>query len=393
MFKYLWILCGMLILAYARDGMKEKDLILRNQEARKLLREEEDACLCPQEMKTNVTSALVCAEVPLRFWINLHKLRCRLWCCTRKLTIALDWMPLVHWHRGGMQAFEPIIGMHTLVHFSDGILKKISENKYIAKVAPHRAPRNALVLSLALSSGIKTNISAALQAALIAATIQERERIIIIAHGDVSFPRLNLPSNIQVWATNLSPGPTQQNLKPIPIGISSGPSTRWVTTILHYLEQASSHNLPRRELLFCNGYRADAQRTQQLQKLNANGFTYCAPLPKLRAQQYWERLLAAKTVFCPRGFGVATFRTYEAILAQAIPIFLHYPPHTDLFRDLPVIAVNDLHSLTPVELQNTYNTIRKNLDSYDFKRAFAPFWIAQLARATIDTLSISTSVL
>mmetsp|Transcript_7968 Transcript_7968/g.32902 ORF Transcript_7968/g.32902 Transcript_7968/m.32902 type:complete len:466 (+) Transcript_7968:290-1687(+) len=376
------------------------------------------ACECPDDPKTanvsrqtkNLTAALACAERPIRPWRRAFvDLRCELWCCAAEIARALglsgDALRRAN-SRFRQSPFEPILGSRTLATWADASIARRG-NEYRVEFDGQKWPldrsssrRSALVVAWAYGAG--ANASAAVEAVAAEATRRNRSRAVLVASGDPPFPTTTPPPSsaveIEVWATNVGDDDllsssakttttTTIPVKPVPLGVSAGPNRLWAATLRDKLLGRRDASLRDREVFFlCSGYRVDDRRRRDLDALRKRGFDECdAPGEhgsRAPPAEYWNRLQSARTVFCPRGFGVATFRAYEALLAGAVPVFEAYAPHAPLFEDLPVLAVPDLHTLTPTHLRARYAALLANRSRLDLRRAFAPFWLAQLARHT-----------
>jgi hypothetical protein len=78
---------------------------------------------------------------------------------------------------------------------------------------------------------------------------------------------------------------------------------------------------------------------------------------------------------CPEGNGPDTHRVWEVLYNGCIPIVL-FKTTPDLFRDLPVLAVDNWESVTKEMLLNKIDDIRKG--NYKFEKLFYPYWKNQL---------------
>mmetsp|Transcript_1650 Transcript_1650/g.4933 ORF Transcript_1650/g.4933 Transcript_1650/m.4933 type:complete len:384 (-) Transcript_1650:94-1245(-) len=369
------------------------------------------SCAC--EPRKNVTWALARAEAPVRPWTrSFVERRCELWCRSANLAAALQWVP----HRVASQPSEPLLGWRSLANWADGTLQVVSSTQRGATTvafqssSPPKKKRDALVVAWSVVP--TKNATAVVEAVVEAAERRGKCRVLLLATGDRPFPPTPGTPTLEVWATNV-PETAPAYVKPMPIGLSAGPSKAWAETVTATLKDGGDAKLSdRTDLLLCGGYRLDAKRRQGLDALRRQGFACAAPA-KVTTQAYWTRLKAAKLVFCPSGFGLATFRTYEALLAGAVPLLPRHPRHDALFRDLPVLFVrfdddrwlfdddddDDERNrstsqknvqVSPASLQARYATILRSRHRLDLRRAFAPFWLAALARATLDPSSSSS---
>jgi len=364
------------------------------------------ACECPMGVTVD------CAEKAIRPWsVPFRQIHCELRCCAATVAAYYGWTPRPS---RTSDPYEPLLGWRSLGVWADGAVT----HEYVFDPSTTRRyeTRESLVATFALSSAKAPDVARVYRTALEAAKARQKRGVLLLVSGDRAFPPTNddgstgvppppPPKGVQVWATNVAEG-APPGVSAMPIGLSAGPSRAWAKTIRSFLDAGLDASANQRErLLLCSGYRADDRRRADMDALRRLGFDNC-DATKVPAAAYWDRLLRAKTVFCPRGFGVATFRTYEAILAGAVPVLPRYPRHDDLFTDIPVLYADLLkphHQLlrqndttaddysenndiikasvisSPHDLRLRYDRLRRHRHALDLKRAFAPFWLRTLA--------------
>ncbi|MBS1986309.1 hypothetical protein JST99_00040 [Candidatus Dependentiae bacterium] len=80
-------------------------------------------------------------------------------------------------------------------------------------------------------------------------------------------------------------------------------------------------------------------------------------------------------VLSPRGNGLDTHRTWEALLMGAIPI-VQTSASDSMYDELPVLIINDWSEVTEEFLHDAYNKL--NGTSYNGEKLYAPYWIEQI---------------
>jgi hypothetical protein len=90
---------------------------------------------------------------------------------------------------------------------------------------------------------------------------------------------------------------------------------------------------------------------------------------------YLTELKKHKFCLSPPGRGIDTHRTWESLMVGTIPILLASPMDS-LFRDLPVIIVDDLLKITPAFLEKEYQVLRNK--EYDFSKLYSQYWKEQI---------------
>jgi hypothetical protein len=88
-------------------------------------------------------------------------------------------------------------------------------------------------------------------------------------------------------------------------------------------------------------------------------------------EEYAEQLSQHKFVLSPPGNGLDCYRTWESIYSGSIPIVVsnNWWQH---FHDLPILATNNLFSLTPEILNRGWDMM--NHHRYNFDKAKASYW-------------------
>jgi hypothetical protein len=92
--------------------------------------------------------------------------------------------------------------------------------------------------------------------------------------------------------------------------------------------------------------------------LESNGFTRQSNKP---LEDYIRELSTYKFCISPPGRGIDAHRTWECLMVGTIPICISSPLDS-IYRDLPVIIVNNYSVITRTFLEEQYVTIKKNCD-------------------------------
>jgi hypothetical protein len=77
------------------------------------------------------------------------------------------------------------------------------------------------------------------------------------------------------------------------------------------------------------------------------------------------------------GKGIDCYRTWEALSIGVIPIVFSSPINS-LYKDLPVVIINDIEEITPAFLDYHYQNILKNFNNYKFEKLLSNFWIKKI---------------
>lgn len=108
--------------------------------------------------------------------------------------------------------------------------------------------------------------------------------------------------------------------------------------------------------------------------LRCNGFFYSSRKP---FGTFFEDLQNSEFVLSPRGFGIDSIRTWEALYAGAIPVV-----ETDkidrVYEGLPVIIVRDMTKITLGQLRKKREEMKANIESFKLERLFADYWLNKI---------------
>ncbi len=85
---------------------------------------------------------------------------------------------------------------------------------------------------------------------------------------------------------------------------------------------------------------------------------------KLNRNDSWINMTKYAFVVSPHGNGLDCHRTWEALLLGCIPI-VKRSSIDDLYKDLPVLIVNNWHDITPDLLNTTIDTFKEKCFNYD----------------------------
>ena len=88
-------------------------------------------------------------------------------------------------------------------------------------------------------------------------------------------------------------------------------------------------------------------------------------------RKYLEDIKKSKFVFCPRGNGIDTHRLWESLYMGSIPIVKYENAH-HLFKDLPILFINDWNQITRDFLNDKYDEI-SSMD-WNFDKLKISYW-------------------
>lgn len=104
---------------------------------------------------------------------------------------------------------------------------------------------------------------------------------------------------------------------------------------------------------------------------------------KIPRDSTWRRQSEFMFVISPEGAGMDCHRTWEALLLGSIPI-VKSSPLNSLFKDLPVLIINDWQDINSQNLIDfASQCIHKK---FDFSKLFLKYWIGKIHAAHIDPI-------
>lgn len=168
---------------------------------------------------------------------------------------------------------------------------------------------------------------------------------------------------------------------PIPIGIANQFWWHGKKEIFDAAIATNSH-VEKMTMLYINfapgtGYIDDeafriytAERADAWNKLANKPFSYVAA--RKAPYDYLTEVIRSKFVASPRGHGLDCHRTWEALLMGSYPI-VKTSPLDSIYKDLPVVIVNDWAEVTEEFLQKKYDELSSK--SWNISKIYVHYWI------------------
>ena len=156
-------------------------------------------------------------------------------------------------------------------------------------------------------------------------------------------------------------------LHAIPIGLANSCWPHGDTNIVKMRAQEAA----RKTILLCASFVLPTHASRQTIYNLFRGKSYCYFAMKKPYDEYLKDLRASKFVLSPRGNGLDCHRTWEVLLMGAVPIV---PSTTinDLYRDLPVIVVEDWKCLTQGFLEQKWSEFERV--TFTMEKLYADYW-------------------
>ena len=168
----------------------------------------------------------------------------------------------------------------------------------------------------------------------------------------------------------------------IPIGISN---YYWPNGKTDILKEISLANLEKKHLISIN-LSISTNRAEPVYKY-FTAKSFCTVLPKKDFKNYLEDLKKSWSVVSPHGNGLDCHRTWEALLVGTYPV-VKKSTIDILYKDLPVIVINDWQEVTESFLKNKIKefAIAEIGDKFKHEKLFFPYYSQLISSKKSDCL-------
>lgn len=185
---------------------------------------------------------------------------------------------------------------------------------------------------------------------------------------------LNDPKIIKWFAQNVEEF-SHPKLQPIPIGIANQYISQGSVSAL---TNAIEVNKKRRKKHLCylniKAVHYPQERDQIMNLFHRKPYVFSSS--KVNFDTYLQHVASSKFVFSPRGAGLDTHRTWEALYMGSYPV-VRTSAIDSLYDDLPVLIVEDWKKLNEKKLKKAYSKFsRKNIEWK--KSIFLTGWIRSI---------------
>lgn len=174
--------------------------------------------------------------------------------------------------------------------------------------------------------------------------------------------------------------PTIQNhekFEAIPIGVAN----RYVDPsrpqhILSFDAFRKQRSIEKIYLLGMNFVRSSFRARQEVYDIFIHQ-PYCQQVLTYDYSMYLVKMAQSKFIISPEGNGLDCHRTWEAIIAGAIPV-LQTSPLDELLQELPVLVVQKWSDVDQVYLDNVYMSMQKNWENYNVQKVTYDYWYQRI---------------
>jgi hypothetical protein len=158
-----------------------------------------------------------------------------------------------------------------------------------------------------------------------------------------------------------------------------------------YPRQENPKRLPERHLAsFVGNLNTYSWRREFAKALeNVPGF-YIKHSGSGRDEGFEETMLASRFALCPRGYGITSFRLYEAIQMQSIPIYisdrfwLPFEKYVDWYEFCILVHMSDVEKIPDIVNSHSDVTVRKM--QAECKRVWAEYFSYEATAKTIKRI-------
>ena len=100
--------------------------------------------------------------------------------------------------------------------------------------------------------------------------------------------------------------------------------------------------------------------------------SFCKIAEKMPLEKYLQEMRQYKFVLSPRGNGWDCYRTWEILASGAIPV-VQAGPFDQLYKDLPVLIVENWEDITPEFLKHKWRELSQQ--SYNTEKNYVDYWV------------------
>ena len=183
-----------------------------------------------------------------------------------------------------------------------------------------------------------------------------------------------------------------KNFYPIPLGIIQNRAyyhnRESMNQFFYKLRQTR-----KKHLLYMNfeKNRTIAMRTYEDREDVYNLFknkSFCRKGQQQSFKNFLKEMAQCKFVLSPDGLGPDCYRTWEALLVGSIPV-VKSSAKDGLFKDLPVLIVNNWHDVTESLLTKTWNEFTKK--RFNIETLYMEYWVKKIHNVQAEFLSNQTT--
>lgn len=104
-----------------------------------------------------------------------------------------------------------------------------------------------------------------------------------------------------------------------------------------------------------------------------SGKEWATPSPKLEYDEYLTAIQEHKFVLCPSGNGIESARNWETLYMRRVPVMIDHPYMREMYKDLPVLFVNDFKDVTE-ELLKANDRLFRQAQEMDMSLLDFDYW-------------------
>ena len=162
----------------------------------------------------------------------------------------------------------------------------------------------------------------------------------------------------------------------IPIGISN---SYWphgdIDVLTNLMKSVKAGALDKKFLLGLNFTVATNPKVRQPLLDHFKSFKYCKSFKATGFYEYLVNMANCKFIISPHGNGLDCHRTWEALWVGSYPVVKRSALDC-MYRDLPVVVVDDWEEVNEVFLKNKYSLLRKK--RFNYKKLYFDFYNKQI---------------
>lgn len=196
----------------------------------------------------------------------------------------------------------------------------------------------------------------------------DKRFVIFTAFEDTPLDKyIKVPDNVTICAANAVV--FNDKIHPFPHGIERKmyPGYDHHEILKEYIVDETQ---PSKTLLVC--HRDDTGARGSIKDLFKDK-TWATVANKLDYEPYLQAIKDHKFVLCPSGNGIESARNWETLYMKRVPVFKRHPYLVEMFKDFPVLFVDDFDEVTE-ELLNANEYLYQEMQEVDPRLLDLDYW-------------------
>ena len=171
-----------------------------------------------------------------------------------------------------------------------------------------------------------------------------------------------------VWFGQNADIPSWKKVHPLPIGLANN---MWPHGNKKIMDDIRSQSFEKKHLAYLNIKAFTYGKERNTVTSFFKNKTYCYKSSNKKYKEYLIDIAESKFTISPRGNGLDTHRLWEALYLGSIPV-VKTSVLDSLYKDLPVLIINDWNEVTEEYLNENYELMKRK--TYNLDKLNISYW-------------------